>query len=1028
MKRLLVVSFCLLHVALCICVAQTMTVKTVQGITYVFSANSEDMIYSDNGQTLTIQGKALSTSDIKDINITSSDGDETASSDYVFVSYDGSDATLEVAGNVARYLTATINGADVSISQSDDLNNEITYQLSGTSENGSFTMSGSYKAAIVLNGLTLTSASGAPLTIDNSKRISVELADGTVNTLTDAANGEQSACFYVKGHAEFNGGGTLNIVANKKHAFSSDEYTELKKKTGFINITSAISDGMHVGQYLEMKGGTVNISGIEGDGIDVEAEEDGTNEQNGQLIISGGTLSITATGEDVKALKADGDINISDGALTLTCTGDGSKAIATKGSVNISGGTIMATTTGDVYAEDTENDSKPHGVKADTNIIISGGETYIASNRKAFDCDGTFAINGGKVLGIGTKASATDNGTQGSTTESGISISGGQTLTYGTLSYTVPAIYTNSSAKVIYSPKSSGGEEAGGQTSATLTDNNVTVEWNDNTATVSIAENIADKVTATIKGAHVTLLQASTVATEITYTLSGTSTNGSLYMDGSFKATFVMNGLTLTNPDSAAVNIRDGKRINIVLADGTTNTLTDGTNGSHKACLMVKGHTEFKDGTGTLTLIGKTGHAFWGKEYLEMKKSAGTINITASKKDGMNINQYFLINGGTLNISGVTDDGIQVSYETDDNGNKETGDENTGQVLLEGGTINITVIEAASKGIKSEGNMLISGGILNVTTTGNGAYDATERDAKGCAGLKTDANMTVSGGTLTLKSSGSGGKCIKVDGTMTMTGGTITATATGSNYTYSRNYTASAKAIKVDGALTISGGTITANAKSHEAIESKSTLEISGGVVSATSSSDDAINSSSDFTISGGYVMGYASGNDGLDANGNFYIKGGNIYAIGSRQPEVAIDANTEGGKKLYITGGNIITIGPLEGGSQLTQSCYQNSSVSANTWYGLYQDGNLVMAVKTPSSTSNLGSGMVVSTSGTTTLKSGITVSGGTNIFDGMGNMDGTATGGSSVSLTTYTATGGFGPGGGGGFGPGGGGFGPRW
>ena len=1007
-----------------------MTVKTTQGVTYVFTANSDDMTYSDNGQTLTIQGKAFSTSDITGIDITASGGDETANDDFVSVSYDGNAATVEVAGNVARYLTTTISGADVTIDQDSNLGSEITYQLSGASENGSFTMNGSYKATLVLNGLTLTSTNGAPMTINNGKRISVELADGTVNTLTDAANGEQSACFYVKGHAEFDGGGTLNLVGNSKHAFCSDEYTQLKKKTGIINITSATTDGMHVSQYFEMKGGTVNISGIGGDGIDVEAEDNSTDEQNGQLIISGGTLDIATTGEDVKALKADGDVNISDGSLTLTCTGNGSKAIGTKGSVNVSGGTLAATTTGGVYAEGTDDDSKPHGVKASGSITISGGEAYVACTRKAFDCDGTFAINGGKVLGIGKKSSATDNGTQGSTTESGVSVSGGQTLTYGTISYTVPAIYTNTSAEVIYSPKASGNEETGGQTSSTLADNNVTVEWNDNSATVSIAENIAGKVTATVKGAHVNLVQASDVATEITYTLSGSSSNGSLWMDGSYKATFVMNGLTLTNPDSAAVNIRDGKRINIVLATGTNNTLTDGTNGTHKACLMVKGHTEFKDGTGTLTLVGKTGHAFWSKEYVEMKKSTGTINITASKKDGMNINQYFLINGGTLNISGVTDDGIQVSYETDDDGNKSTDEENTGQVLLNGGTVNITVTEAASKGIKSEGDILMTGGSYNVTTTGNGAYDATERDAKGCAGLKSDANLPVSGGEITLKSTGTGGKCIKVDGTMTMTGGTINATSTGSQYKYSNSITASAKAIKVDGALTISGGTITASSKTHEAIESKSTLEISGGIVSATSSSDDAINSSGDFTISGGYVMGYAPGNDGLDANGNFYIKGGNIYAIGSRQPEVAIDANTEGGKKLYITGGNIVTIGPLEGGSQLTQSCYQNSSVSANTWYGLYKDGVLVMAIKTPSNTSSLGSGMVVSTSGTTTLKSGITVSGGTTIFDGMGNYDGTASGGSSVSLTSYTAQGGMGPGGGGpgggGFGPGGGGW--RW
>ena len=156
MKRLLIATLCIMHFALCISFAQTMTVKTSQGVTYVFTANSDDMTYTDNGQTLTIQGKALSTSDITGISITASGGDETASDDFVSVSYDGNAATVEVAGNVARYLTTTISGADVTIAQSDDLSSEITYQLSGSSENGSFTMSGSYKASLVLNGLTLT--------------------------------------------------------------------------------------------------------------------------------------------------------------------------------------------------------------------------------------------------------------------------------------------------------------------------------------------------------------------------------------------------------------------------------------------------------------------------------------------------------------------------------------------------------------------------------------------------------------------------------------------------------------------------------------------------------------------------------------------------------------------------------------------------------------------------------------------------------------------------------------------------------
>ena len=176
-------------------------------------------------------------------------------------------------------------------------------------------------------------------------------------------------------------------------------------------------------------------------------------------------------------------------------------------------------------------------------------------------------------------------------------------------------------------------------------------------------------------------------------------------------------------------------------------------------------------------------------------------------------------------------------------------------------------------------------------------------------------------------------------------------------------------------------------------------------------------------TISGGSVYAYSTGNDGIDANGNCYIKGGLVYAIGSREPEVAIDANSEQQKKLYITGGTIVAIGGLESGAELTQSCYAANSWSQNTWYALTV-GNDTFAFQTPASGGNT---LVVSGASEPILTSGVTVSSGTKIFNGAGYTEATVTGGSSVSLSSYT--GGNGPGGGpGGGGPGGGPGGGWW
>ena len=212
------------------------------------------------------------------------------------------------------------------------------------------------------------------------------------------------------------------------------------------------------------------------------------------------------------------------------------------------------------------------------------------------------------------------------------------------------------------------------------------------------------------------------------------------------------------------------------------------------------------------------------------------------------------------------------------------------------------------------------------------------------------------------------------------------------------------------------------SSSSPEAIEAKGAITISGGQVYAKSA-DDAINSGGNMTISGGYVYAYATNNDGLDANGNCYIQGGFVYAIGAKSPEMAIDANTEQGKKLYITGGTIIAVGNLESGASISGgTCKYTSSWNGESWYALYNGGTLVAAFQTPQKSSSGGGRpspgggggsstqkLVVYTSSTPTLKSSISVSGGTTYFGGATNIGGTVTGGSSVSLSNYSSGGGW-------------------
>ena len=575
-------------------------------------------------------------------------------------------------------------------------------------------------------------------------------------------------------------------------------------------------------------------------------------------------------------------------------------------------------------------------------------------------------------------------------------------------------------------------------------DNTVAVVYNGETVAITVAGNVAQYLTVSVSGAHVNIAQSDDLAEEITYNLSGSSTDGEFYMSGSYKATVELNGLTLVNKtwvsSGAAVHIQNGKRIKVKVLDGTTNALTDAADGSQKGALYVKGHPEFS-GKGTLSVNGNVKHAIKSGEYMTVKDA--TLKVLAAAGDGINCGQYFLMESGVLYISGVEDDGIQCDIDDTEVGSTgETADhedEDSGNIYLEGGQITINTAGIAAKGVKSEGDLIVKGGVIEILTTGNGKWDEEDLKTKAAACLGSDAKVVISGGTLTLTSTGAGGKGINCDAAFELSGGAVTIVTKGALYyhdgtTENTNYTgntdnvnsdyySSSKGVKADGAIAISGGKISVSTagRNAEGIESKTSILISDGEVTVNSY-DDGINvggDGSDLIISGGYVYSRAMNNDGIDGNGNVYVKGGLVYAIGANSPEVAIDANSEEQKKLYVQGGTLIAVGGLESGAQISGgTCKQASSFTADAWYALYNGSELVAAFKTPAtSTSSSGSGrpgsgsgskkLVVYTSSTPALKSGVTVSGGTEYFDGAANIGGSVSGGSSVTLSSYTSSG---------------------
>ena len=509
----------------------------------------------------------------------------------------------------------------------------------------------------------------------------------------------------------------------------------------------------------------------------------------------------------------------------------------------------------------------------------------------------------------------------------------------------------------------------------------ISIVFSDNSGAMVTGD---DNGIVTVTGNQVTINNSSTTE-KVKYELSGTTTNGFLKLYSNNKQALVLNGVSITNPSGAAINNQGKKRCFVVvsgknyLADGTSYTATP-SDEDEKAAFFSEGQLIFS--------------------------GSGSLTVKASGKAGITSDDYIhFMDSPTVEVSSSAGHAIR---------GKDA-------VMVSGGTIEALTSADMKKAVCSDSLVLFNGGVTTAKATGGTAYDSEDKDYKAAAGVKADQLFIMNAGTLIATSTGAGGKGISGDGPAYFQGGTVKVTVTGSNYgsSSSKNST-SAKGIKFDGNIYISDGSIEATASNHEAIESKGKIEIAGGSVYAQSR-DDAVNSAGMMAIIGGQVCAYSTGNDALDANGNMYIEGGVVYAISAGGAEVALDANTEGGAKLYVNGGTLFAIGGLENGASLGQACYQASSWSKNTWYGLTV-GETTYAFKTPSSG---GNGLVVSGSSEPSLLSGVSVSGGTSAFNGMAAFGASVSGGSSVSLSAYSGGMGMGgPGGGGMGGPGGGGF----
>ena len=310
----------------------------------------------------------------------------------------------------------------------------------------------------------------------------------------------------------------------------------------------------------------------------------------------------------------------------------------------------------------------------------------------------------------------------------------------------------------------------------TSTGDIVFINYNGTTAEV-ISPYPATQVIVTVSEAKVSITSLSSA--NITYCLSGTANPGRFAIESTTTPTIKLNGVNLTNPTGKAMDLTCESGVILEIADGTTNSLCDGTESDKKAALMSNNDL-LVQGNGTLTVTGLVQHAIKVKGQFNM--NSGNIVIANSVLDGIHT-EGLLVQGGNINILSCGDDGLTSELDG----------------YINGGNITITSATADINAISADSTLVINGGEINVTLTGD--------DAK-C--IKADKELTINGGTFILNHSGNVSKGIKSNSTITITDGDITITSSGGTVItdYDPSY---CTAIKSDANIIISGGTFNIN-------------------------------------------------------------------------------------------------------------------------------------------------------------------------------------------------------------------------
>ena len=385
-----------------------------------------------------------------------------------------------------------------------------------------------------------------------------------------------------------------------------------------------------------------------------------------------------------------------------------------------------------------------------------------------------------------------------------------------------------------------------------------------------------------------------------TYVFSGDCDNGSITVKkGVTGVTIVLNGLTLTNDDSAAITLNKTAEASLIAAAGTTNTVadTEGSNDENAAVKVKSGAALAIGGTGTLTVDGNAKNGIKGAADAVITVAEVKLNINAAD-DGLSCDDELNITGGTLSIT-AGGDAVKASPDTGDTENPDTT--SLGNVTIKGGSI---TLHAAEDGVQADGDLIITGGTFHVKTNG-GHTTALTDDSASCKGFKAGGALTVTGGTLTVDSADD---ALHASTDVTISGGTLTL-ATGDDGVHADN----------DLVIGAKGSSSTTTPKisitaSYEGLEGTTVNVYSGDIDVAAS--DDGVNAASSqlgersdkyaINIAGGDLY-IDAGSDGLDSNNDISMTGGKVEVYGA---DAMMDAAIDYDGTFTLSGGTLFGAG----------------------------------------------------------------------------------------------------------------------